>query len=77
MFHALRRVVTCGGDEEVHIYPNLAEEADDMTEFELSTSSVSAMVCYRKLDGSDVIAMAMDDNTVQAFSTEVCAIHDN
>lgn len=58
----------------MRIYPNLGGEEDDedVTEFELSTSRVSAMVCYRKVDGSDVIAMAMDDNTVQAFSTEVC-----
>ena len=68
-------MVTCGGDEEVRIYPNLGgEDDDDATEFDLSTSSVSAMTCYRRVDGVDVIAIAMDDNTVQAFSTEVSLV---
>ena len=44
---------------------------DDPLEFDLSTSCISAMVCYLDQGGSDTIAIAMDDYTIQAFSTEV------
>ena len=67
-----RHVVTCGADEDVHMYSDLRGVAeDDVQEFSVSTSSVSALACYRNTDGLDVIALGMDDNTVQAFSTEV------
>ena len=68
----LRRLVTCGEEGEVKTYHNLPEsQDDDPIEFDLSTSRVSAMTCYLTPGGLDVIAVAMDDNTIQAFSTEV------
>ena len=42
----------------------------------LSSSKLTALVCYTtpaELEGggADVVAVAMDDNTVQAFTTDV------
>ncbi len=65
------RLVTCGNDGEVITYPRISEEEEEHSEFELSTLCISAMVCYQLGDGSDVIAVAMDDNTIQAFSSDV------
>ena len=51
-------------------------EDDERSEFSLSSSKLSALACYTTTtsegDKSDVVAVAMDDNTVQAFTTEVC-----
>jgi len=64
--------VTCGDDEEVRVYSDLSGVEDgDMEEFSVSSSGVTAVASYCKADGSDSIALGMDDNTVQAFSTEV------
>jgi hypothetical protein len=53
-------------------------EDDDVSEFSLSSSKLTGLVCYTALateqeegGGADVIAVAMDDNTVQAFTTNV------
>ena len=64
--------MTCGDDEEVRVYSDLSGVADgDVEEFSVSSSGVSAVASYCKADGSPSIALGMDDNTVQAFSTEV------
>ena len=50
-------------------------EDDERSEFAVSSSKLSALVCYMAtVEGemTDVVAVAMDDNTVQAFTTEVC-----
>ena len=69
-----RHIVTCGHDCDVHSYVGL--EDDEISEFSLSSSKLTALVCYTTpagLDGggADVVAVAMDDNTVQAFTTDV------
>ena len=67
-----RRLVTCGHDCDVTIFVGL--EDDDKSEFSLSSSTLSALVCYTTgTDGSktDVVAVAMDDFTVQAYTTDV------
>lgn len=50
-------------------------EDDERSEFAVSSSKLSALVCYTATveeERTDVVAVAMDDNTVQAFTTEVC-----
>jgi hypothetical protein len=43
-------------------------EDDDVSEFSLSSSKLTGLVCYtaeqEERGGADVVAMAMDDNTV-------------
>jgi hypothetical protein len=53
-------------------------EDDDVSEFSLSSSKLTGLVCYtapaaeqEEGGGADVVAVAMDDNTVQAFTTNV------
>ena len=46
------------------------EELERIKEFDIATNQVSAMVCYRNQEGTEVVAIAMDNNTVQAFSME-------
>lgn len=55
-------------------YLNFPEELDYLKEFDLSTSRVSAMVCYRTQEGADVIAIATDDNTVVTFTEDVSSV---
>lgn len=62
--------MTCGGDKEVITYLGLPDDPDDTKEFDIATSRVTAMTCYRNQEGSDVIATAVDNNTVQAFSID-------
>lgn len=52
-------------------YLNFPEELEYPEEFDLSTSSISAMVCYLTQEGKDVIALATDDNNVVTFTAEV------
>lgn len=52
-------------------YLNFPEELDYHKEFDLSTSRVSAMVCYVTQEGSEVIAIAADDNTVISYTVDV------
>lgn len=66
-----RRLVTCGGDAEVRTYLDFPEELEQPEEFDLSTSSISAMVCYVTQEGKDVIALATDDNNVVTFTVDV------
>lgn len=69
-----RRLVTCGGDAEVRTYLDFPEELEELEqpeEFDLSTSSISAMVCYVTQEGKDVIALATDDNNVVTFTVDV------
>ena len=69
--------MTCGNDCDVRMFVGL--EDDDVSEFSLSSSKLTALVCYTTTPpaereeggGADVIAVAMDDNTVQAFTTDV------
>ena len=66
--------MTCGHDCDVHTFVGL--EDDDVSEFSLSSSKLTALVCYTtpaELEGgeADVVAVAVDDNTVQAFTTDV------
>ena len=70
----LRHIVTCGHDCDVRTFVGL--EDDDVSEFSLSSSKLTALVCYTTLaelegGGADVVAVAMDDNTVQAFASDV------
>ena len=51
-------------------------EDDDISEFSLSSSKLTALTCYTtpaELEGggANIVAVAMDDNTVQAFTTDV------
>ena len=67
----------CGNDCDVRTFVGL--EDDDVSEFSLSSSKLTALVCYTTTPpaereeggGADVVAVAMDDNTVQAFTTDV------
>ena len=68
--------MTCGSDCDVRTFVGL--EDDDVSEFSLSSSKLTALVCYtapaereEEGGGADVVAVAMDDNTVQAFTTNV------
>ena len=66
--------MTCGHDCDVRSFVGL--EDDEISEFSLSSSKLTALVCYTtpaELEGggADVVAVAMDDNTVQAFTTDV------
>ena len=70
--------MTCGSDCDVRMFVGL--EDDDVSEFSVSSSKLTALVCYtapakreeeEEGGGADVIAVAMDDNTVQAFTTNV------
>ena len=65
--------MTCGHDCDVTIFVGL--EDDEKSEFSLSSSKLSALACYVtdcEVGRTDVVAVAMDDNTVQAFTTQVC-----
>ena len=72
--------MTCGNDCDVRTFVGL--EDDDVSEFSLSSSKLTALICYtiappaerEEGDGADVVAMAMDDNTVQAFTADVSQI---
>ena len=66
--------MTCGHDCDVRSFIGL--EDDEISEFSLSSSKLTALVCYTtpaELEGggADVVTVAMDDNTVQAFTTDV------
>ena len=66
--------MTCGHDCDVRTFVGL--EDDDVSEFSLSSSKLTALVCCTtpaELEGgeADVVAVAMDDNTVQAFASDV------
>ena len=67
--------MTCGHDCDVCTFVDL--EDDDISEFSPSSASkLTALVCYTtpaQLEGggTDIVAVAMDDNTVQAFTTDV------
>ena len=72
--------MTCGSDCDVRIFVGL--EDDDVSEFSLSSSKLTALTCYtttladQEGGGADVVAVAMDDNTVQAFTNDVShAVH--
>ena len=55
-------------------YLNFPEELEGPEEFDLSTSSVSAMVCYVTKEGKDIIALATDANNVVTFTVDVSII---
>ena len=70
--------MTCGSDCDVRTFVGL--EDDDISEFSVSSSKLTGLVCYtapaergeeEEGGGADVVAVAMDDNTVQAFTTNV------
>ena len=66
--------MTCGNDCDVRTFVGL--EDDDVFEFSLSSSKLTTLACYTtpaRLEGggADVVAVAMDDNTVQAFTNDV------
>ena len=69
--------MTCGSDCDVRTFVGL--EDDDVSEFSVSSSKLTGLVCYtapaereeEEEGGADVVAVAMDDNTVQAFTTDV------
>ena len=70
-----RRLVTCGNDCDVTTFVGLEDE--EKSEFSLSSSKLSALACYSRAgEGgvTDIIAVAMDDNTVQAFTTKVATM---
>ena len=60
--------MTCGHDCDVRVFTGLEE--DDCSEFSVATETISAITCYQK-GGKDLVAIATDDNTVQAYTTEV------
>ena len=51
-------MVTCGSDCDVRTFVGLEE--DDVSEFSVSSSNLTALVCYT----ADVVAVAMNENTV-------------
>lgn len=65
--------MTCGHDCDVRTFAGL--EDDETFEFSLSSSKLTALVCYTvsaaEGDKTDIIAVATDDNTVQAFTSDV------
>ena len=63
-----RHLVTCGHDCDVRTFAGIEE--DDCEEFSVASEKVSALACYHK-GGKDIIAIATDDNTVQAYTSEV------
>ena len=65
----------CGSDCDVRTFVGL-----DVSEFSVSSSKLTGLVCYtaptkreekEEGGGADIVAVAMDDNTVQAFTTNV------
>ena len=64
--HSHRRVVTCGHDCDVRIL-----EGDESTEFSVSSDRLSAIACYHGCSGCDVVAVGMDDHSVQSFQLNV------
>ena len=63
--------MTGGGDREISTYLCLPDEdLERITEFDIATDHVSAMVCYRTQEGTEVVAAGMDNNTVQTFSLD-------
>ena len=58
--------MTCGHDCDVRIM-----DGDDSTEFSVSSDILSAVVCYPGDDGQDVVAVAMDNHSVQTFKLDV------
>ena len=73
--------MTCGNDCDVRTFVGL--EDDDISEFSLSSSKLTALICYTtlpQLEGgmADIVAVAIDNNTVQAFTTDVSqyTLHD-
>ena len=64
----LRHLVTCGHDCDVRRFSGIDE--DDSSEFTVSTEMVSAAVPYT-LEGRDLVAVAIDNHTVQSFTREV------
>ena len=72
--------MTYGSDCDVRTFVGL--EDDDVSEFSVSSSKLTGLVCYtapaerqeekeKEGGGADVVAVAMDNNTVQAFTTNV------
>ena len=48
------------------------EDVDISSEFSLSSSKLTALVCYTKLEGAGLMLLPwLCDNTVQAFTTDV------
>ena len=63
-----RQLVTCGHDCDVRVFAGIEE--DDCSEFSVASDKISALVCYQR-NGKDLVAIATDDNTVQAFTCDV------
>ena len=69
--------MTCGSDCDVRMFVGL--EDDDVSEFSVSSSRLTGLhgllhsTCQVGGGGgrADIVAMAMDNNTVQAFTTNV------
>lgn len=61
-----RHLVTCGHDSDVRTFLGIE---DDNSEFTVSTETVSA-ICPYTVDGRDMVAVAIDNYTVQAFTRE-------
>ena len=67
----------CGSDCDVRTFVGL--EDDGVSEFSLSSSKLTGLACYtapateqeEPWGEADVITVAMDDNTIQAFTTNV------
>ena len=66
--HTHRQLVTCGHDCDVRVFAGIEE--DDCSEFSVASDKISALVCYQR-NGKDLVAIATDDNTVQAFTCDV------
>ena len=58
--------MTCGYDCDVRIF-----EGDDSTEFSVTSDKLSAIACYHGNSGNDIVAVGMDDHTVQSFQLDV------
>ncbi len=62
--------MTCGHDCDVRIL-----EGDESTEFSVSSDKLSAIACYHGSSGSDVVAVGMDDHSVQSFQLDVSVFY--
>ena len=64
-------LVTCGRDNEIVPFVRDTEDLERVNDFDITANYVTAMICYRTQKGSEVVAVATDNNTVQAFSMDV------
>ncbi len=62
--------MTCGFDCDVRIF-----DGDESTEFSVSSEKLSAITCYRSGNGEEMVALGMDDHSVQSFQLDVSTVY--